>query len=372
MAKSKRKRRADGRYQDYVFLGYNPDGTENRKWVYARSEKELDQKILNLKLAMAKNEYLEETNMTVKQWAELWLENYKAGKEYKTYKMYETTLKNHIVKELGHMKLTDVKPFHLEGLLTKRKKEGLTKTLINIRMVAKQMFEDAVENNYLIKNPANKLEFPTVHKPERRPLTDKEIQIVKNAKFTLKQKAFVFILLYAGLRRGEALALTKNDIDLEKDIINVNKTVVFQNNRPILKEITKTEAGMRQVPIIQILKPVLEEYLKKVKYMYLFQPEKSRGLMTESAYRSFWNTIWRCLNKTAGGNHKVIAFDKEITPHNFRHSYATMLYYAGVDVKQAQYLLGHASAEVTLEIYTHLDKQKSAPTDKLNSYVAST
>jgi integrase len=369
MSKIKRKKRADGRYQDYVFLGYNTDGTENRKWVYAYTEKDLEKKLLNLKLTIAKGEYVNNDTMTVKEWADVWLQSYKSGKEYKTYQMYETTINNHIVKELGHIKLVDIKPFHMQGLINKRRKEGLTKTLINIRMTAKQMFEDAIENDYMIKNPAKKLDMPTMHTPAKRALTEDELEIIRSADFNLKQRAFFYTLLYAGLRRGEILALTKKDIDLKTGIIKVNKAINYRNNRAVLKTYPKTEAGIRDIPIVNILNPVLKDYLTTVKGIYLFQSEKSKGLMTESAYRSFWLTIWRCLNKTAGGNHKVIAFDK-ITAHILRHTYATMLYYAGVDLKQAQYLLGHASPEITLKIYTHLDKLKSAPTDKLNAYLA--
>lgn len=126
---AKRKRRADGRFQDYVFLGYDADGKEKRKWVYARSEKELERKLLELRLSIAKGEYIENKDMTVKQWAEIWLNNYKKNKEYKTYQMYETTLKNHIVKELGHIKLKDLKPFHIQGLINDRAGKGCFNSL---------------------------------------------------------------------------------------------------------------------------------------------------------------------------------------------------------------------------------------------------
>jgi len=245
-----------------------------------------------------------------------------------------------------------------------------TKTIINIRMTAKQMFEDAIENELMVKNPAKKLDLPSIPKKEKRALTDEELEIIKKASFTLKQKAFIYILLYAGLRREEILALTKGDIDFKNNVIHVNKSVNFINNRPVLKNYTKSDASMREIPILDPLKPVLKEYLSTLKGMYLFEPVKSNGLMTETAFRSFWKTIWNCLNRTAGGNSKVIAFSKDVTPHILRHTYATMLYYAGVDIKQAQYLLGHASPEVTLEIYTHLDKKKSAPTEKLNAYLS--
>jgi integrase len=371
MAKEpKRKIRKDGRFQDYVFLGYNSDGSENRKWAYAYSEKELEKKLFEIKLTIAKGEYISNNNMTVKQWGELWLKNYKKGKEYKTYKMYETALNNHIIKDLGHMRLVDLKPFHIQGLINDRREQGLTKTLTNIKLTAKQMFEQAIENDFMIKNPARKLDMPSINKSQKRALEDEEIEIIKKTRLSIKQKAFVYICLYAGLRREEVLALTKKDIDFINNIIKVNKVINFRKNQGVPKPYTKTEAGIRDIPILNILKPVLQTHLEEVKGIYLFHPVTKGGLMTETAFRSMWATIWRALNKTAGGNYKIKAINKDITPHILRHTYATMLYYAGVDIKQTQYLLGHASAEVTLEIYTHLDKKKGAPTEKLNAYLS--
>lgn len=367
MAKVKRKRRKDGRLKDYVFLGYHADGTENRKYVYAYTEKELDQKLLELKMTIAKGEFISNDSVTLKEWADVWLKTYKAGKEYKTYQMYDVTIRNHIVKELGHLKLVDLKPFHIQGLINNRYKQGLTKTLRNIKLTLNQMFEQAIENELMIKNPAKRVEIPRVDKEDRRPLTDEELKYLDLAEFTLKEKAFVCVCTYAGLRRGEALALTKNDI--KKGVISVTKTIVFKNNQPELKNHTKTDAGMREVPIIEELKSVLDAFVKTVKGIYLFQPQKSNGLMTETAFRSMWSCIWRKLNKAAGGKHDVIAYAK-ITPHMLRHTYATMLYYAGVDIKMAQYLMGHASAETTLEIYTHLKMKESAPSKKLNKYIS--
>lgn len=85
-------------------------------------------------------------------------------------------------------------------------------------------------------------------------------------------------------------------------------------------------------------------------------------LMTETAFRRFWQKIMRELNLAAGGTNgriQCLKISQDITTHMFRHTYATSLYYAGVDVKTAQYLLGHASIEMTMNIYTHLSIDKN-------------
>jgi len=105
--------------------------------------------------------------------------------------------------------------------------------------------------------------------------------------------------------------------------------------------------------------------------------------MSETAFRRFWEKIYNCLNRTAGGGvkrvkgedgkthcAKMIVIADDITPHLFRHTYATMLYYTGVDIKTAQYLLGHATIQMTMELYTHLEAENNTSAmDKINDFL---
>lgn len=368
---AKRKPRKDGRYQAYVFMGYNPDGSEKREYVYAYTERELEKELFNLKLKLAKGEFVDNDTVTVQKWGEQWLEAYKSGKEYNTWKMYDNVLRNHIYKELGHLKLVDIKPFHIQGLVNSRHKQGLTKTLTNIKQTLDQMFEQAIENELMIKNPARKIELPSKEKKEKRFLNSNELQLIDQADITNKERAFTYLCLYAGLRRGEALALTKNDI--KEGVIKIRKALVFKKNKGEIKPHPKSSASIRDIPLTVKIKQFIESYIKGVKGIYLFQPETSEGVMTETAFRCMWDCVIRKVNYTAGGNHKIMAID-EFTPHELRHTFATMLYYSGVGIKEAQYLMGHASADITLNIYTHLDKIKksSMEIEKLNLYLSDT
>ena len=144
-----------------------------------------------------------------------------------------------------------------------------------------------------------------------------------------------------------------------------------------LKNSPKTNAGNRSIPLPAKLLSELQEYIAHAKNIYLFTM-KSGEPMTKSSFRRFWYNILDKMNVATGGDEfsrsdtaiRLIA--KDVTPHIFRHTYATNLYYAGIDVKTAQRLLGHSSIQVTLEIYTHLDAEVSISNteDKLNSYFA--
>jgi integrase len=181
----------------------------------------------------------------------------------------------------------------------------------------------------------------------------------------------VLIMLYCGLRRGEVMALRWEDIDLDRRILSVNKSVRFVVNQPEVKK-PKTEAGKRQVPIPAFL---LEIFQSQPRKGLVCPRSQSQEHMSDAAYCRAWESYLHYLNLQAGGRDasrtrpKVQMIDN-ITAHMLRHTYASTLYNAGVDVKSAQRFLGHASLEMTLGVYTHLTKFKEdASVNALNGYL---
>lgn len=172
-------------------------------------------------------------------------------------------------------------------------------------------------------------------------------------------------MLYTGLRRGEVLALTVEDINLSDRILTVNKSLYFEVNNANIKD-PKSKSGYRQIPIPDRLIDELRIYILTLENNILFTMNNG-NYMTKSSFRKFWDSIIKAV-KEKTDNPNEITF----TPHIFRHTYATNLYYAGIDIKTAQYFLGHSSLSMTLEIYTHLDKQHiNGEIDKLNDYLVS-
>jgi site-specific recombinase XerD len=107
----------------------------------------------------------------------------------------------------------------------------------------------------------------------------------------------------------------------------------------------------------------MSEYLENLSGEILFPAVQSNGIMSKTAYTKFWEGVQKQLD--------AVGLDsKSITAHTFRHTYATKLYKAGVDLKSAQYLLGHAGISVLLNVYTHIDKIQGAQQamEKLDGY----
>ena len=92
--------------------------------------------------------------------------------------------------------------------------------------------------------------------------------------------------------------------------------------------------------------------------------------MSKTVYRRFWDRIYRKLQTAAGYQGVGPNPIDGLTPHIFRHNFATMLYYAGVDVKEAQRILGHSDSRTTIEIYTHLDQEQSKSKNKMEAFIA--
>ena len=168
-----------------------------------------------------------------------------------------------------------------------------------------------------------------------------------------------------------------HDVNMQQRKLSVNKSLDISENTPEIKT-PKTKSGFREVPIPNELYEELKTYIKDHNSVYLFSTVKG-SLPSRSSFRRMWESIIKKTQNTADEIARKEDGDKKIrlmrntsiifTPHIFRHTYATNLYNAGIDIKTAQYLLGHASIQLTMDIYTHLDDSKIITSEqKLNSF----
>ena len=246
-----------------------------------------------------------------------------------------------------------------------------TSSMKKVKQAAAQIVEIAYEHDMVPRNVFAKVKVPSIEPNERRALTEEEKDLLTRTWQGHRMGLGAMIMLYCGLRRGEMLALRWEDIDFHKKCITVNKSVTVHHNRTAIKE-PKSKAGMRQVPIPNRLMEMLEAAPKE---NALICPSAEGKIMSDTAYRRGWYSYQHYLNLQAGGRaytpgHPKVQVIDNITAHMLRHTYATMLYDAGVDVKSAQLFLGHASLEMTLGIYTHLSRFKQqAAIESLNEHL---
>lgn len=362
---SKYKKRKDGRYAVNVDIGYHPDGRRKRKTVYGKTIAELNHNLAEIRLQADTGHVIDDKNLTVGQWAVMWLKTYKNNASISTKRDYESVIKNHILTtELEHLRMQNVKSIHIQQRLNLIVDAGFHRTAEKTYNTLRQMFSQAVNNDIIYKDITASIPCPKYNPAKKRAISKEEIKWIEQIELSDKQRLFIYLALYCGLRRGEILSLAVNDIDIPNQTLKVQKNLVFCGNKSEIKHSPKTQAGFREIPIPEPLYSLLVKYLKSLNNIYLFTTVQGK-LATTSFYKRFWDSIIDRLYKQSPNN--PMLKHPKISAHILRHTYATNLFYAGVDLKTIQYLMGHSTIEVTLDIYTHFQVDNADVLEKISA-----
>lgn len=303
----------------------------------------------------------------------LWLKTRKNKVSYSQYKNLRCYI-NHLNRYIGSAAVEDIKPTDIDILLdTLTDKNPNTgrpashQTLVDVRSTANRIFEYGIDLELITRNPARGREVSRyAPRRYRRALTATEQGLIVSTSHRARVGALVMML--AGLRRGELIPLTWDDVDFDGLKISVTKSAESKGgNRFEVKSGTKTSWG-RMVDITLDLALELQNAKKAATSKYVCSRANGQ-IHTLISWRRMWESYITALKRSPGVEETNI---EEITAHYLRHTYATLLYLSGVDVLTASRLLGHVNVKTTIVIYTHLDElMKSKSVDKLDSYLSS-
>ena len=338
--------RKDGRYQ-----GSYTDANGIRRYVYDRDPEQLWKKLQDI---------TKPRELTFREIAEQWEARHREEITIRTWNNYAPHYQDILAKH-GDTPISEVTALDVVNHLTAAKAQGYSATVVNsIRSVYRMIFDYAIANDHAKYNPVTSVRLPKGLKRGKRVApTDEQIKTICtsiDAPFGL----FPFFLLCTGMRKSEALALTWSDIDFDKCQISVTKSIDYTVGANPQIKTPKTEAGIRTVPIIDILYPRLTAAKERSGSLYVFPAQdstrggKGGGLMTLRGYEGAW--LRYC---TATG---MINEDGKpsIGAHNLRHGTATLMFELGVDELTTQRILGHSRVEITREIYTELREAQNA------------
>jgi len=318
---------------------------------------------------------------TFREVAEEWHDEKWPTIQAKTWGCYEAPYRR-AVDEYGDRLITEIQPAEIQRTIMRMKDQGYAQKTVKTQLgVLRMILSHAVVHDppYILSNPAEYVTIPRgLPKTKRSAPEDDVMQIIMDSVDTAYFGLFPYLLLYTGCRRGEALALTWGDIDFKGKTISITKEIVYTNGLPTVKS-TKTEAGVRTVPLLPALCERLEARLTDDSTGYIFQSPDGRP-MQENAFRRHWAHYCKdaglvrdepeTKTRANGTEYQVHHYKPTITPHMIRHGYSTILYEAGVDAKTAQSLMGHADIHTTLQIYTDIrEKHRAAEIGKLTEYM---
>lgn len=240
-------------------------------------------------------------------------------------------------------------------------------TIKKITGLLSQAFSYSLNKGYITKNPMTDIIRPKSKKQEKivRALTLEEQQEFTNYLMLVPRsnepfKVAYLLQLYLGLRIGEALALQTFDIDLQRNLININKTLTIdKNSKVIMGDATKTYAGKREIPIPKFIRAEIISQMQSAqdnKDKLLFVDTKNNYMNPQNANRQLKHTL------------KAMKIEG-ISTHSLRHTYGTRCIEAGMRAVALQRLMGHTDITITLNTYTSVfNKYKETEIEKVNDY----
>ncbi|MBP1040411.1 site-specific integrase [Vagococcus sp. BWB3-3] len=320
-------------------------------------------------------------NITISNYLDVWFESYKPTVKETSWRNRENNT-NILKAKFGETKLKKLNHNFYQKAINELSKNYAYNTLISINQVAQMMAKHAVRDSYFKFNPIADIKIPHYDNEDEQILflETQEITIFKNyciEDINKKRKldfihvklekerelAIYYLMLYGGLRVGEACALQLSDYYPITKEINISKTLASkatsQTNDTYTVYPPKTKNAYRTIPLPEIAYKQLEKWLRlrkeyKLKFSAQFEeqcyifPKKNGSPFTPRDIRTKLDVIMSRLDGEI----------TRITPHGLRHTYTALLIQADTNVKHIQALLGHASIKTTLDIYAHITGDK--------------
>lgn len=356
-------------WEGRLTIGTDPgSGKQIRKSFTGKTQKEVREKMQAAAVSVNEGQFFEPSKMTVKEWFETWMKEYSGDKKYFTIDQYNSFGKNHILPELGAVKLSALSPVHIQKLYNKLGSEisGKTgkplsaKSIRNIHGILSKCLNVAVDQGLIKSNPCDRVTVPKVVKAQIDPLTEEEQKAFLKAIQSHRYNVLFTTMLFTGMRISEAIGLTWDCVDAQKGTLKVYR----QLQKRLKKDGGYTFAPLKnsKTRIVQ-LSPYIIDLLQKHKIKQQQQRLAAGELWQgfdnleeqETAF-VFCDDLGQHLKQdTVRSDFKELCPDSRV--HDLRHTFAVNSLQAGDDFKTVSESLGHATAAFTLDVYGHVSDE---------------
>ena len=343
-------KRKDGRWEGRYKSGYSETGKTKYSSVYARTYLECSQKLQSAK----RRTYVYTSSITFDKLFEQWLESRKNRVKKSTHMNYRTLYENHIRPKFADVSPDKITVFMINQYISEllesggKHSSGLSENTVQaVVIILKSIFKYG-EINLDISNPAKNISLPKTEFHEVETFTKSEMNAIR--KYAINSNISelgILLCLYTGMRIGEICALKWSDIDLNTQLISVNKTLYrIKNpagNNPktiIIIDAPKSRNSIRKIPIPPFMITRLSD-MKNNCFADSYFLTCSNNHTEPRAYRERYKNFLKSVDVPYRNFHVL------------RHTFATECIRCGIDVKTVSELLGHSSVKITLDRYVH-------------------
>lgn len=359
------RKREDGRWEGRIVIGHRKNGEPLFRHVYAKTQKALLDKLHQSIECYRDVELAEDSHMTLGDWLDRWLAEYKAGTvRPSTLTHYRCYIENYIKPQLGSKQVPLISQQDIQRMYRRLKTEGrirdhpelghqLADSMIcHLHAVLHEAMKDAMRAHVIPKNPTEETTVPKPNYKPKRILTRGELDaflaVVEQDEVW---QDFFQTELMTGLRRGEICGLQWSDFDGDTGTLKVCRTLHSQRKGEYTVGETKTGKGMRTIVLPRTVADILRRRKADAIGSWIFpDPVKPEDPVNPSSAYLHMKTLLQRAGLPS------------IRFHDLRHTFATHALTSGVDAKTLSGILGHTNASFTLDTYTHvtLDMQKTA------------
>ena len=358
------RQRPDGLWEARFVTGIDPKtGKGIRKSVYAKTQKEVRQKLAQAIAAIDTGDYRDPTKLTVGQWMDIWTQTYLVGVKPSTAFLYSEQVRLHIKPALNAVKLDALNAHTIQNFYNKLgeaqgEKSGLSaKSIKNIHGILHKALQQAVAIGYIRFNPSEACKLPRIEKKDIKPLDDEQVKAFLKAIEGHRHETLYKVALFTGIREGEVLGLMWDCVDLDNGTITINKQLRREQKKggeyyfsPPKNDKTRTITPAPWIiKLLRVHRAKQAENRLKAGELW-----KDTGLVFTNeigeliSYRTVYDCFKRVVATIGCPNTRF---------HDLRHTYAVASIRSGDDIKTVQGNLGHATVAFTLDVYAHFTEQ---------------
>ena len=346
--------------------GYDPGtGKQIQRTITGKTQKEVSQKLKSITASIDNGTYIAPNKLTVTQWLDIWVSEYLGGVKPLTVQTYQCYIEKHIKPALGATKLESLAPHMIQRFYNAL--DLSPKTVKNIHSILHSALQQAVDNKLLAANPTDACKLPKIEKYEIKPLEPQEIAILLQEASVDNYANLFTVAIFTGMRQGELLGLTWDNVDFENGTITVKQQLQCKDGVYFLQT-PKNGKGRVIVPAQVAMDALRAEKEKQASNQqivgqcwhnpenYVFTDMLGKHLVRRTVVKHFKAVIDR-------------AGIKNVRFHDLRHSFAVNSLMIGDDVKTVQTNLGHATASFTLDVYGHVtQKMKNDSAERMQQF----